>query len=61
MAGVVPSVLSSRLFSFLLFIVLVWVAVDLGRLLVGVAPGLPGSVKTLIAPSAADADEQAKL
>lgn len=64
MAGVVPSVLGSRTFAFVLFIVLVWVAVDLGLVIAGVVPGIPAQVRTLIAPAgwatAAQA-EQTKL
>ena len=62
MAGVVPSVLGSRVFAFLLFIILVWIAVDLGKVVNGVAGGkLPAHVRTLIDPNQASADEQTKL
>lgn len=64
MAGVVPSVLGSRTFAFVLFIVLVWVAVDLGLVLAGVVPGLPSPVRTLMAPGGAAVaaqSEQTKL
>ena len=65
MAGVVPSVLGSRTFAFILFILLVWVAVDLGLVLAGVAPSwVPSPVRTLMAPSGAAAatqDAQTKL
>lgn len=64
MAGVVPSVLGSRTFAFVLFIVLVWVAVDLGLVLAGVVPGIPGPVRTLMAPGGAAVaaqSEQTKL
>lgn len=58
MAGVVPSVLGSRTFAFVLFILLVWVAVDLGLVLAGVVPGIPGPLRTLMAPSGAAAATQ---
>ena len=62
MAGLVPSVLGSRVFAFLLFIMLVWIAVDLGKVINGVAGGkLPGHVRTLIDPNGAPANEQTKL
>jgi len=61
MAGIVPTVTSSKVFAFVLFVVLVWIAVDLGLVISGVTPGLPGSIRTLIAPSAAQADAQTKL
>ena len=64
MAGVIPSVLGSRTFAFVLFIVLVWVAVDLGLVLAGVVPGMPAPLRTLIAPGGAAVaaqNEQTKL
>lgn len=60
MAGVVPSVLSSRTFAFVLFIVLVWVAVDLGLVIAGVVPGIPAQVRTLIAPAGGATAAQAE-
>lgn len=60
MAGVIPSVLGSRTFAFILFVVLVWVAVDLGRLINGVTPGIPAPVRTLIDPNGAAAQAQSE-
>lgn len=60
MAGVIPSVLGSRTFAFVLFIVLVWVAVDLGLVLAGVVPGLPAPLRTLMAPGGAAASAEAE-
>ena len=61
MAGVVPTVLGSRTFAFVLFIILVWVAVDLGLVVAGVVPGIPGPLRTLMAPSgAANAAQEAQ-
>ena len=60
MAGVVPSVLGSRTFAFVLFIVLVWVAVDLGLVIAGVVPGIPAQLRTLIAPAGAATSAQAE-
>ncbi len=60
MAGVVPTVLGSRTFAFILFIVLVWVAVDLGLVVAGVVPGTPAPLRTLIAPAGAAATEQSE-
>lgn len=61
MAGVFPTIGSSRLFAFLLFVVLVWVSVDIGKLAAGLLP-VHHSVKTLMDPNNNDqADKQAKL
>lgn len=62
MAGVFPTLASSRLAAFLLFIILVWIAVDLGYVIVGISGDkLPGHVQTIIAPGAGASSEQAKI
>ncbi len=60
MAGVFPTMARSRVAAFLLFIVLVWIAVDLGKLLAGLAP-LPEHVRTLMDPNSGDQNAQTKL
>ena len=61
MAGLIPTVTQSKLFAFLFFVIVVWIAVDLGYVLVGVAPQLPAQLKTLMAPGSAAADSTTSL
>lgn len=58
--GVFPAVASSRVFAFLLFIVLVWIAVDVGKILPVLVPGIPAPAKAIIDPNGG-AGEQARL
>ena len=60
MAGVMPSILGSRVFAFLLFIALVWIAVDLSKIVPGLVK-MPGHVATLIDPNRQNADDQTKI
>lgn len=48
--GLFGRVSEATLFRFLLFLVLVWIAVDLGLLIAGLVPQLPAGTRAVMAP-----------